>query len=62
MLVHIVSTAVHVKIENKTETQLFKANGVLNFSKEPIRVYVEAYVPNKIPIGLRQVPSPQMTY
>ena len=48
MLVHIDSTAVHVfdvKIENKTETQLFKANGIfLNFAKEPIRVYVEVYV------------------
>ena len=49
MLVHIESTAIHVldvKIENKTETQLFKANGVfLNFAKEPIRVYFETYVP-----------------
>jgi len=67
MLVHIDSTAVHVfdvKIENKTETQLFKANGVfLNFAKESIRVYVSKFMyQKKIPIGLQQPYSPRMTF
>ena len=51
MLVHIDSTAFHVfdvRIENKAETQLFKANGVfLNFAKEPIRAHLEVYVPKQ---------------
>ena len=53
ILVHLDSTTVYVlevKIDNKAATTLLKANGVflyIYFTKEPVCVYIEVYVPKE---------------
>jgi len=60
MFVHLNSTAIHVfgvNEEHKQETKLFKANGIfLNFANEPIKVYIEVYVPKENPEWLATTP------
>jgi len=62
MFVYLNSTAIHVfdvNEEYKQETKLFKANGIfLNFAiaNEPIKVYIEVYVPKENPDWLATTP------